>query len=84
MAHRSVDVALLVGAVAGLGRLAGGVVLALLCVAVGLGALQQRILSGLLVLGLALQGVSETIRSLSGAEIYKRDSGCTHSAKKNW
>ena len=52
---RSVDVALLEGALARLGRLGGGVVLALLRVAVGLGTLQQRLLGRLLVLGLALQ-----------------------------
>lgn len=52
---RSVDIALLKGALAGLGGFGGGVVLALLRVAVGLGALQQRLLARLLVLGLALQ-----------------------------
>ena len=55
LSMRSVDVALLEGALAGLGGFGGGVVLALLRVAVGLGALQQRLLGRLLVLGLALQ-----------------------------
>lgn len=47
-------VALLVCALAGLCGLVGWVVLAQLCVAVGLGALQQGVLGGLQVLGLAL------------------------------
>ena len=69
LSYRSVDIALLVGAVASLGGLGGGVVLALLRVAVGLGALQQRILPGLLVLGLSLQGGAKTLRLLSGPKL---------------
>ncbi len=51
---RSVDVALLEGALAGLGGLGGWVVLAQLRVAVGLGALDQRLLCRILVLWLSL------------------------------
>lgn len=53
--RRSVDVALLEGALAGLGGLSGRVVLAQLRVAVGLGALQQRSLGSLHVLWLTLK-----------------------------
>ena len=51
----SVDIALLEGALAGVGRLGGWVVLAQLRVAVGLGALQQRLLRRINILWLALQ-----------------------------
>lgn len=57
---RSVDVALLEGALAGLGALCAGVVLAQLRVAVGLCALYQALLSCLLVGWLALQSSSQT------------------------
>ena len=82
-AHRSVDIALLVGAVAGLGGLAGGVVLALLRVAVGLGALQERILSRLLVLGLSLQYCTETVKPLPLTELCRQVqfACCTAKAK---
>ena len=59
----SVHVALLEGALAGLLGLGGGVVLAALRLAVGLRALQQRLLGDLLVLGLALHSHSGARRA---------------------